>query len=73
MKTLLLTSFLFTALGGGVLAKTADLSLLQPTNKKAGRLVADLPRPNPNSKKCPLLADLPRPNPNSKKCPLRVA
>lgn len=73
MKTLLLTSFLITGLAGGMLAKTADISSLEPANKNCAKLVADLPRPNPTSKKCPLRADLPRPNPTSKKCPLRVA
>jgi hypothetical protein len=72
MKTLLLTSFLITGFAGSMLAKTADIATSATANKNYAKLVADLPRPNPNSKKCPLRADLPRPNPNSKKCPLRA-
>ena len=73
MKTLLLTSLLISGLAGSVLAKTTNMSPSQPANKNCVKLLADLPRPNPTSKKCPLRADLPRPNPTSKKCPLRVA
>jgi hypothetical protein len=72
MKTLLLTSFLITGLAGTMLAKTADISLSKPVNKNCVTLVADLPRPDPTSKKVPLRADLPRPDPTSKKVPLRA-
>jgi hypothetical protein len=72
MKTLLLTPFLITGLAGSMLAKTADISRSEPEKTIRPQLVADLPRPNPTSKKCPLRADLPRPNPTSKKCPLRA-
>ena len=72
MRTLLLTSFLITGLGSGAFAKTADLSHGGPVSKNCEKLVADLPAPNPHSKKCPLVADLPAPNPHSKKCPLRA-
>jgi hypothetical protein len=73
MKTLLLTSFLIVGLAGSMFAKTADLSSSEPVNQGYAKLVADMPTPSPNSKKCPLRADMPTPSPNSKKCPLRVA
>jgi hypothetical protein len=73
MRTLLFTSFLITGLAGSAFAKTADISHTGPVNKNCTKLVADMPTPNPTSKRCPLRADMPTPNPTSKRCPLRAA
>jgi hypothetical protein len=72
MRTLLLTSFVIIGLAGSSFGKTTGVSYPGQENNNGAKLRADLPSPDPHSKKCPLRADLPSPDPHSKKCPLRA-